>query len=123
MRAVVRGVVPADQRELVTSNVPTLLLSGYRDPVTPPSFAERVAKGLPNGYQVLFPDGGHSETGSCGRELTAQFIEQKSAKALDVSCVAARKANIGTFGLAVGIATLAGIVLVVTLAVLRKSRA
>lgn len=36
-----RGKVPADVHELVRSDVPVLLLSGERDPVTPPEMAEQ----------------------------------------------------------------------------------
>src|SRR5262249_27529988 len=38
----VRGAVPANAHEPVRSNVPVLLLSGDRDPVTPPAFGDRV---------------------------------------------------------------------------------
>ena len=89
----VRAPVPADVHALVHSNVPVLLIDGYRDPVTPPSFAERVAKQLPNSRLVVFPEASHGGTGACGRELMAEFIERGSVEGLDVSCVAARKAN------------------------------
>ena len=39
-QAWVRGPVPADVHQLVRSAVPVLLLSGARDSVTPPAFAE-----------------------------------------------------------------------------------
>src|SRR4029079_9540682 len=58
-------VPPVDRAFLapVTSGVPTLLLWGGRDPVTPPGNAERVARTLKNSLQVIMPDGGHSYNG------------------------------------------------------------
>lgn len=50
----VRGAVPKDVHQLVKSNVPVLLISGARDSVTPPAFAERVAKQLPNSLHIVF---------------------------------------------------------------------
>ena len=41
-----RANVPSDFSQPVTASVPTLLLSGFFDPVTPPSFAERVGSTL-----------------------------------------------------------------------------
>jgi pimeloyl-ACP methyl ester carboxylesterase len=52
----VRGTVPSDVHQLVKSDVPVLLISGERDSVTPPSFAARVAKQLPNSLHIVFPD-------------------------------------------------------------------
>src|SRR5690606_28774632 len=46
----------------VTANVPTLLLSGQRDPVTPPRWAEEVIKHLPNAKHLIAPGGHHSIT-------------------------------------------------------------
>ncbi len=59
----VRGPVPANVHQTVRSNVPALLISGGRDPVTPPGFAERVAVGLPNSRHLVFPDASHGNWG------------------------------------------------------------
>lgn len=83
-----RGSVPAEDRELVRTEVPVLLISGERDPVTPPDFGERVASRMPNALHVVMPRGAHS-TGPCGESLTAAFIERGSARGLDLSCVKA----------------------------------
>ncbi|MBZ5723737.1 MAG: alpha/beta hydrolase [Acidobacteriia bacterium] len=86
----VQGAVPADVHRLVQSNVPVLLISGNRDPVTPPEFGERVAKQLPNSLHVVFPEASHGNWGACGRQIEAQFIERGAVQGLDVSCAAAR---------------------------------
>ncbi len=43
----------------VTTDLPTLLLSGYYDPITPPSFADVADASLPNAYNILDPYGTH----------------------------------------------------------------
>ncbi len=88
--------VPAVDRAFldpVVSDVPTLLLSGERDPVTPPVNAERAARTLANSLQVVFPDGGHGLFGiegaeECENSLMARFIEAGTVNGLDTSCVA-----------------------------------
>ncbi|HEX7180478.1 MAG TPA: alpha/beta fold hydrolase [Thermoanaerobaculia bacterium] len=83
-----RGSVPAEDRDLVRTEVPVLLISGERDPVTPPDFGERVASRMPNALHVVMPRGAHLG-GPCGESLTAAFIERGSAQGLDLSCVKA----------------------------------
>ena len=87
----VGGEVPADVHQLVHSDVPVLLMSGARDSVTPPSYAEHVAKQLPNSLHVVFPESSHGNWGLCGYQLWADLIERGSVKGLDVSCVARQK--------------------------------
>ncbi len=91
--------VPAVGREFldpVTSGVPTLLLSGERDPVTPPGNAERAARTLQNSLQVVVPDGGHGYAGieganECVDSLIVQLVETGTVKGLDTSCLARAK--------------------------------
>jgi pimeloyl-ACP methyl ester carboxylesterase len=82
----VRGAVPPDVHEPVRSAVPVLLLSGGRDPVTPPSFAEHVATTLTNSRHVVFPESAHGNLGDCGRRLLAAFIASADPAALNTSC-------------------------------------
>jgi len=88
----VQGEVPPDVHKLVNSSVPVLLLSGERDSVTPPSFGERVAKGLENGKHVIFPHLSHGNFGLCGAQLVTAFVEAGSTDKLDLSCVQATPA-------------------------------
>jgi pimeloyl-ACP methyl ester carboxylesterase len=83
----VRGVVPKDIHTLVTSTVPALLISGARDPVTPPSFGDRVARQLRNSRHVIFPMAGHLNWGQCGTRIIADFVDRGSLDGLDLSCV------------------------------------
>ncbi|MFL6260561.1 MAG: alpha/beta hydrolase [Thermoanaerobaculia bacterium] len=91
--------VPPVSREFlstVTSDVPTLLTSGERDPVTPPANAERAARTLRNSLQVVVPDGGHiyagiAGAGECVNRLMIQLVETGTVKGLDTSCLARTK--------------------------------
>ena len=105
----VRGELPPDAGAAVRSNVPVLLMSGYRDPATPPSFGDRVASQLPNSRHVVFPEASHGWLGDCGRDLMTDFIERGTVKGLDTSCVAALPLARGPAiagGLAVGLVVL-----------------
>ena len=57
--------LPPGWGSLVHSDVPVLLFSGERDPVTPPADAALVAKGFPHGLLVKIPHGTHAGAGSC----------------------------------------------------------
>jgi len=83
-----RAPIPSGLRTPLRSAVPALLVSGERDPVTPPEFGERVLRGLPNGRHVVIPYGGHgSGGGACLDGLIARFVERGSAAGLDASCL------------------------------------
>jgi pimeloyl-ACP methyl ester carboxylesterase len=83
-----RAPIPADLRTPLRSDVPALLVSGERDPVTPPEFGERVMRGLPNGRHVVIRHGGHgSGGGACLGGLVTRFVERGSAAGLDASCL------------------------------------
>ena len=53
------GEAPDDFRTPVRSVVPTLLLAGEFDPVTPPEWAELAASSLENAEVLIFPAIGH----------------------------------------------------------------
>lgn len=72
----------------VESDVPALLLSGERDPVTPPAYGEAVAAGLPNSLHLVAPGQGHNVFfRGCLPALVAEFLEAGGAAGLDASCV------------------------------------
>ncbi|HET9276327.1 MAG TPA: alpha/beta fold hydrolase [Gemmatimonadales bacterium] len=73
----------------VESDVPTLLLSGGRDPVTPPESAEAVAAHLSRRVHVVVPNGGHGVGGDCILRMMSRLIATGSVEGLDTSCVAA----------------------------------
>ena len=72
-------IQPVD-RTPVTSDIPTLLLSGQFDPTTPPRWAELAARTLSRSYSFVVPMAGHGvgiET-SCGRKLVEAFLDAPS---------------------------------------------
>jgi pimeloyl-ACP methyl ester carboxylesterase len=83
-----RGSVPEGFHEPVKSSVPTLLLSGERDPVTPPKWGAEVARNLSNSLHVVVPNAGHGAGNRCTAALEFQLIEEGSVENLDPSCVA-----------------------------------
>lgn len=81
--------LPPGSGDLVRSDLPVLLFSGERDPVTPPADAALVAGGFPNGLLVKIPHGTHGGSGSCKERLIARFIDRDTAQGLDLSCIQA----------------------------------
>lgn len=84
----VRAKVPAGHQEAVRSAVPVLLVSGERDPVTPPAFAERAARFLTNSLRIVVPYGAHGGSSPCVDGLQHTFLEKGTVQGLDTSCVA-----------------------------------
>ena len=58
-----KGIVPDKFFEPVTSDIPTLVVSGYFDPVTPPLMAEQILQTLTNGYLITIPTMSHMLNG------------------------------------------------------------
>jgi pimeloyl-ACP methyl ester carboxylesterase len=83
-----RGKVPADFHEPVRSDVPVLLISGERDPVTPPDLAEKAAQFMTNHLHVIVPRGSHGAVGECTDKLISDFTDRASVQGLDASCAA-----------------------------------
>ncbi len=80
--------LPPEVNQAVVSEVPTLLLSGHYDPITPPPFAAYAAAGLENGYSFVSPTGSHGVAfdDACMDDIVAQFLEIPG-KEPDVSCL------------------------------------
>ena len=84
-----RGPVDADLHNPLRSDIPTLLLSGDADPVTPPADAERAAAGLAHHRQLVLPGEGHGQLATgCIPKLMAQFLDGVTLEALDTGCLA-----------------------------------
>lgn len=86
-------VVPSEEPvwEPVHSDIPTLLLSGEQDPVTPPAWADLAAETLTNATHAVAEAGGHTIAGhTCANEIAAQFINTPGAE-VDTSCLAETK--------------------------------
>jgi pimeloyl-ACP methyl ester carboxylesterase len=78
--------VAADFRRAVTVPVPTLLISGEFDPVTPPSFADRIAKALPNARHIVAPRGAHGSVFGCPRAAALHLLQTGSLTGMPDAC-------------------------------------
>ncbi len=73
----------------VKSVVPTLVLAGEYDPVTPPAYGKQAARTLSNSYFFEFPGYGHgvSVSGDCGLNVALAFLNNPDQKP-DSRCIA-----------------------------------
>jgi len=83
-----RGPVDADLHAPLHSDIPTLLLSGEADPVTPPADAERAAVGLTRHRQLMLKGEGHGQLNTgCVPRLMADFFDSAAPDKLDATCL------------------------------------
>ena len=87
------GPVDADFKTPVVSDAPVLLLSGEYDPITPPTYAERVkSEGLRNSVHVIGSRQGHGLIAvGCVPRLLRSFLDKPSPAELDTSCLSASR--------------------------------
>ena len=84
-----RGDIPDGYHEAVQSDIPTLVLSGDLDPVTPPRWGEQAARSLSRSKHVVLAGVGHGvEMVPCGSGLIEDFIKNPNIDELDVECAA-----------------------------------
>jgi pimeloyl-ACP methyl ester carboxylesterase len=80
--------VPDAFRQPLVSDIPTLLLSGEADPITPPHYAGQVAASLTNSRHLILPGYGHDVSlVGCIPVVITNFIAGGSLTNLDASCV------------------------------------
>ncbi|HEY5823820.1 MAG TPA: alpha/beta hydrolase [Cyclobacteriaceae bacterium] len=70
----VRGNIPEDFFEPVTSSIPTLLFSGYFDPITSPSMVEQIVQTLPNSFMISIPTMSHTFDGLSNPECFDKMV-------------------------------------------------
>lgn len=75
-------------KEPVVSDLPSLVLAGQFDPVTPPRYAQQVADTLSSSYSYEFPGVGHSVLlgSTCAQEIAQDFVQDPTTEP-DVSCI------------------------------------
>ena len=81
-----RGEVPADFRGPFHSDVPALIISGDRDPVTPPEAAAAIARSFDHAEVVTVPKSSHLLDGfdGCLNRIVARFL---NGVPLQTNCV------------------------------------
>lgn len=86
-----RASIDASFRTPVQSPVPTLVMAGRRDPVTPPRTAEEAVRTLPRSKLVIWPHGGHGNDGlaspECRVSIWRDFLRTADPDALSLACI------------------------------------
>ena len=81
--------VAEDFHAPVTSDIPSLLIAGQWDPVTPPYTARQAANHLSNSRVLEVAGAAHiASSRGCIAQLTATFIDSADPQGLDTGCVA-----------------------------------
>jgi pimeloyl-ACP methyl ester carboxylesterase len=77
------------QKKTVKSAIPTLVLSGEYDPITPPAGSKAVSRSLSNSFFFEFPGTGHAVylTSLCPNDITQAFYDRPGRRP-DSSCIA-----------------------------------
>lgn len=82
------GTRPADFHAPLHSGRPVLILSGDRDPVTPPRYGAEIIKDLANARQLVLKGQAHGEFArGCTPKLIEDFINDPRPGKLDASCL------------------------------------
>jgi hypothetical protein len=87
------GSVPpaAGEKDPVVSDIPSLVIEGAYDPVTPPMYGKQVAQNLSHSYYVEFPNQGHTpmlgDTTDCAFGMVLAFFDDPGREP-DRACLA-----------------------------------
>ena len=76
----------------IQTDIPTLIVNGDWDPITPPPLAEYIASGFSNSRLIIVPYAGHGPTRSmseCATQVMSDFFDKPSQDInnLDASCL------------------------------------
>ena len=83
-----RGPIDPQLHSPLKSDLPTLLLSGEADPITPPANAARLAAGLSRKLHLVLNGEGHGQVATgCVPRLMADFLDHAAPETLDASCL------------------------------------
>jgi len=82
------GARPAHFHDAFKSSIPTLILSGEFDPVTPTRYAQAIAKELSNARVLVLKGQGHAVMMTrCTPELISKFVSTLQLAKLDATCL------------------------------------
>jgi pimeloyl-ACP methyl ester carboxylesterase len=85
-----RGSVDEEFSKPLTSAIPTLVLSGGNDPVTPARYAELILPGLSKSKHLLLDGQGHGQIAvGCMPRVVADFISSGDVTSLNDACLRA----------------------------------
>lgn len=82
------GEAEASANQPVTSGIPTLLMSGEFDPITPPDWGKHAAETLENGFYYEYPGIGHgaSLADGCPMQMMIEFLDDPFSQP-DGACI------------------------------------
>jgi pimeloyl-ACP methyl ester carboxylesterase len=80
--------LPAPVDEPVTSDIPTLVLNGQFDPITPPANGAQAAETLTNSYNYTFPNTAHGafQSEDCAAKIAIAFLNEPGTRPED-TCI------------------------------------
>lgn len=83
------GEADAEANEPLSSDIPTLVLAGDLDPITPPRWGEQIAGNLSEAFFVQFPFTGHGSLPShdCAVGIASDFLDEPGSEPA-TDCVA-----------------------------------
>jgi pimeloyl-ACP methyl ester carboxylesterase len=86
-----QGAIPSWFRDPIPISAPSLLMSGRRDPVTPPRTAEDASRTISRARVLVWKYGAHGTDGLLGRECWTQvvreFIDAADPDRLSIACM------------------------------------
>jgi pimeloyl-ACP methyl ester carboxylesterase len=79
----------ASVNQALQSNVPTLVLSGRYDPITPAQFGDAVLPGLPNSRHIVFASTAHGSfvANACASQIGVAFLDNPQRKWTELSAI------------------------------------
>lgn len=81
------GPIDEGFREPLSTDTPTLLLSGSADPITPPAYADMAARNLKRAWLLTGEDQGHGQLGvGCMPRIVEQFVTSAGLDGVDTEC-------------------------------------
>jgi hypothetical protein len=85
---------PDIENQAIKSDIPTLVISGQFDPITPPEWGKLAASTLSKSFFFEVPAGGHgpSLTVDCPQQMVLTFLDQPGT-APDSTCLSKRKVS------------------------------
>lgn len=79
--------LPPEDKKSFRSDLPILLISGERDPVTPPAFADAARRLYSNSLHLVVPYGSHGGANPCVEGIRREFVARGGFAGIDTSCV------------------------------------
>jgi len=83
------GTSPITENQVVNSDIPTLVMAGEYDPITPPRWAIQVHETLNNSTYFELPHRGHGASGStgCAQSIVIDYFRIEDVAQLDSNCI------------------------------------